>query len=286
VLETTNWKIIMLHTKNILKKHVRIVFVVAGALLAHHNAIAVPTIPTVDLGSASGFAVLAGSAITIAAPVNSTTITGDIGSYPTASITGTENLILNGVNHGGDAVTQNAKKDLTAAYVDAASRTPTTSYAPVFDLGGSTLSSGIYFDPTSFGLTGILTLDGQGNANAVFIFQTGSALTTASGSKSNLINGAQACHVFWEIGSSATLGTDSAFAGNILALTSITLDTGATLDGRALAQNGAVSLDNNVITKSDCLDTTSVPDTGSTALLLGLGVVPLCAFRRSIRSRP
>ncbi len=273
----------MLHTQNILKKHLRIVFIVAGALFAHHNAIA---IPTVDLGSASGFAVLAGSAITIAGPVNSTTITGDIGSYPTASISGTGNLVLNGVNHGGDAVTQNAKNDLTAAYVNAASRTPTTTYAPIFDLGGSTLSSGIYFDPSSFGLTGILTLDGHGDANSVFIFQTVSALTTASSSQINLINGAQSCHVFWAIGSSATLGTDSAFVGNILALTSITLDTGATLDGRALAQNGAVTLDNNVITKSDCLDTpsTSVPDTGSTALLLGLGVVPLFAFRRSIRS--
>jgi len=268
-------------TTNTLKKHVRLILVVAAALFARHNAIA---IPTVDLGSSSGFAVLAGSGITIAGPVNSTTITGDIGSYPTTSITGTGNLVLNGVNHGGDAVTQGAKSDLTTAYNDAASRTPTMTYTPVFDLGGSTLTSGIYFDPSSFGLTGTLTLDGQGNANSVFIFQTGSALTTASSSKINLINGAQACHVFWEIGSSATLGTDSAFLGNILALTSITLDTGATLDGRALAQNGAVTLDNNVITKADCL-TASVPDSGNTVLMLGLGMVPLCAFRRSIRSR-
>jgi hypothetical protein len=272
----------MTHRKNVLKKQVRIVFGIVAALFAHHNAIAVPT---VNLGSASGFAVLAGSGITIAGPANSTTITGDIGSYPTTSITGTGNLVLNGVNHGGDAVTQGAKNDLTIAYTDAASRTPTMTYTPVFDLGGSTLTSGIYFDSSSFGLTGILTLDGQGDANSVFIFQAGSTLTTASSSKINLINGAQACHIFWAIGSSATLGTDSAFAGNILALSSITLDTGATLDGRALAQNGAVTLDNNVITKADCL-TTSVPDKGYTASFLGLGFIALCAVKRSGHSRP
>jgi hypothetical protein len=125
-----------------------------------------------------------------------------------------------------------------------------------------------------------LTLDAQGNPNAVFIIQASSTLITASDSSVVLINDAQACHVFWVVESSATLGTGTDFMGNILALTSIGLDTGATLDGRALAENAAVTLDDNTITKAVCSAASSVPDCGSTLPLLGFGVATLFAFRR------
>jgi hypothetical protein len=160
---------------------------------------------------------------------------------------------LTGTNHIGDAVTQGAKTDLTTAYLDAQGRTPpVTTYPPIHDLGGETLAPGIYKDTSSFGITGTLTLDAGGDPSAVFIFQAGSTLITESGSEVKLTNGAQACNVFWQVGSSATLKTNSIFNGNILALTSITLNTGASVVGRVLAQNGAVTLDTNTITKATC----------------------------------
>ena len=162
---------------------------------------------------------------------------------------------MNGINHGGDVVTQQAKTDLVTAYNDAAGRSPTQVFAPASDLGGLTLTNGVYNNPSSFGLTGTLTLDAQGNPEAVWIFQAGSTLITASGSSVSLLGGAQACHIFWQVGSSATLGTGTNFAGNILALTSITLDTGATVDGSVLARNGAVVLDANTITLAVCAPT-------------------------------
>jgi len=136
------------------------------------------------------------------------------------------------------------------AYNDAAARTPAATVSG--DLGGRTLTAGVYKSASSLGLTGALTLDAQGNPNAVFIFQAGSTLTTASGSHVNLINGAQPCNVFWQIGSSATLGTSSVLSGNILALTSISIDNGVTVLGRALARNGAVTLINDTITAAHC----------------------------------
>jgi hypothetical protein len=139
---------------------------------------------------------------------------------------------------------------LTTAYNTAAAQAPTGTVSA--DLGGQTLTPGVYNSATSLGLTGALTLDAQGNANAVFIFQAGSTLTTASASSVNLVNGAQACNVFWQIGSSATLGTASTFRGSILALTSITATTGATVDGRLLARNGATTLDSNTVTRAQC----------------------------------
>lgn len=232
----------------------------------------------VDLGSAGNFAVLAGSGITVAGAVNSTTITGDIGTFPTTSITGLGNVVLNGVNHAGDAVTQGAKDDLVTAYIDAAGRSPTVIYGPIYDLGGQTLPPGVYNDPSSFGITGNLTLDALGNPNAVWVFQAGSTLITETGSTVTLAGGAQACHVFWQVGSSATLGTDSEFMGNILALTSITLDNGATVDGRVLARNGAVTLDSNTITKSVC----AVPEPSGTAMLFA-GFLGLVVGVRRIR---
>jgi hypothetical protein len=149
-----------------------------------------------------------------------------------------------------DGAALQAKNDLVAAYNSAAGRTPTTVGT---ELGGHTFTAGVYSTQNGeLGLTGVVTLDAQGDPNAVFIFQAASTLKTASGSSVVLANGSQACNVFWKVTSSATLGTSSAFAGNILALTSITLTTGATLVGRALAQTGAVTLDTNVITRAVC----------------------------------
>ena len=204
---------------------------------------------TVDLGTAGSFAVLAGSGITNTGP---TTITGDIGTYPTPSETGFSSITLIGTNHVDDAVTQGAKDDLITAYNNAAGQTPVSRVNT--ELGTTTKFAGIYDSADgTFGITGTLTLDAQGDPSAVFIFKTASTLTTASASNVNLINGAQACNVFWQVGSSATLGTNSHFKGNILALTSITLTTGATISGRALARNGAVTLDTNTITASTCV---------------------------------
>lgn len=198
------------------------------------------------LGTAGSFAVLAGAGITNTGP---TTIKGDVGSYPTTTQTGFGSVTLSGgTNHAGDAVTQGAKTDLTTAYNTAAGSGPTTPVAA--DLGGQTLTPGVYNSASSLGLTGTLTL--SGTSSDVWIFQAGSTLTTASGSSVVFIGGATACNVFWQIGSSATIGTGSAFKGVIMALDSITVTTGATIDGRALARNGAVTLDTDTITGSTC----------------------------------
>jgi hypothetical protein len=201
----------------------------------------------VPLGTAKSFVVLAGAGVTNTGP---TTVNGDLGTYPTTSITGKSTLTINGTNHDGDAVTQGAKRDLVTAYNTAAGEGPTSPI--VRDLGGQTLTPGVYNSGSSIGLTGTLTLDARGNANAVFVFQAGSKLTTASTSKVNLVNGAQPCNVFWQVTSSAALGTSSNFQGTIIALTSITLNTGAKVDGRVLARNGDVTMDTNVITKPTC----------------------------------
>jgi len=239
------------------------------AVLAHPTATA--AVSVVNLGTTSGFAVLAGSGITIAGAVNSTVITGDIGTFPTVSITGLSNLVHNGVNHAGDDVTQLAKNDLITAYNDAAGRSYDTNYPDGFALVG-TLNSGVYKGNGSLAISGSLTLDAQGDPNAVWIFQTASTLITASGSNIILTGGAQASHVFWQVGSSATLGTGSDFSGSILAYTSITLDTGALVNGRALARNGEVTMDYNTI---------NVPEPRVT-LLLGIGMLALFVARRRL----
>ena len=208
---------------------------------------------TVGLGTAGGYAILAASTITNTGP---TTIAGDVGLHPGSSVTGFNTVTLSGSQHVADAAALQAKNDLVTAYNDAAGRPSTTVPA---ELGGSILKTGAY-NSGSFGLTGTLTLDAEGVPTAVFVFQAASSLTTASGSSVALINGAQACNVFWQVGSSATLGTSTSFKGSILALASITLTTGAKLEGRALARNGAVTLDTNVITRPGC-STTVVPTT-------------------------
>ena len=165
-------------------------------------------------------------------------------------MTGLASLTLRGLNQGGGAIAQQAKADLVTAYDAAAAKAPGETIAS--DLGGRTLAPGVYRSASSIGLTGTLTLDGHGDPNAVFVFQAGSTLTTASASQVLLANGARSCNVFWQVGSSATLGTGSTFRGSILALTSVTVTTGVTIDGRVLARNGAVTLDSDTIARSSC----------------------------------
>ncbi|MEO6858729.1 MAG: ice-binding family protein [Solirubrobacteraceae bacterium] len=203
--------------------------------------------PPVGLGTADSFAVLAGSTVTNTGP---STVNGDLGVSPGAAVTGFPPGTVNGTIHAVDAVATQAQSDLTTAYNDAAGRTPAVTVSG--DLGGQTLTAGVYKSASSLGLTGTLTLNAQGDPNAVFIFQAGSTLTTASGSHVNLINGAQPCNVFWQVGSSATLGTTSVFSGDILALTSISMDNRVTDNGAALARNGAVTLIDDTITAAHC----------------------------------
>jgi type VI secretion system secreted protein VgrG len=197
---------------------------------------------SVDLGKAKSFAVLAGTTIT---NTGATTITGDVGLHPGNAVTGFNAVTLHGAQHIGDAVALDAKNALVTAYNEAAGATPVTNVPT--ELGGTTLKPGVYASAT-LGLTGTLTLDGNG----VYIFQAGSTLITAPGSSVELTNGASACDVYWQVGSSATLDTTTSFKGTIMALTSIALNNGVTLQGRALARNGAVTMIHDTIDSSSC----------------------------------
>ena len=201
------------------------------------------------LGSAASFAVLGGSTVTNTGP---TTVNGDLGVSPGSAVTGfPPGIVTGGTIHAADAVAAQAQSDVTTAYNSLASQACTTDLTGQ-DLGGKTLTAGVYCFSSSAQLTGTLTLDAQGNAGAVFVFKIGSTLTTASGSSVLMINGGSPCNVFWQVGSSATLGTTTSFLGNILALTSITLNTGADVSGRALARNGAVTMDTNTVAAPAC----------------------------------
>jgi hypothetical protein len=245
----------------------RNIFVVIFGAMLGATAFATPAgaQTTVGLGTASSFAVLAGSGIT---NTGATTITGDVGTFPTPAETGFGSVTLNGANDAGNSVTQGAQNDLVTAYNDATGQTPASTIPT--ELGGSTLSGGVYNSAAgTFGLTGTLTLNGQGDATTVFIFDAASTFITASSSNIVLENGAQACNVFWVVGSSETLGTNTSLVGTTLALTSITLDTGATVAGRELARNGAVTMDANTITVPICsasAPTTTVPATTTTTV--------------------
>jgi hypothetical protein len=278
------------------KKLVAITFVtiftlgLAGVIIDSPVAHAVQ--PKVDLKTATPFVVLAGTPnITDAGGVS--TITGDVGLSPatgagigllssqvTGTIYATDNAGPAGsINNPGLLTT--AKNDLTAAYVDTAGRTPVTALAGADNqLGGQTLTAGVYTfgHATTANLTAAspLTLDAQNDPSAVFIFQASSDLITASSSVVRLVNGAQACNVFWQVTSSATLGTSSTFVGTIMALTSIGLNTSVTMNGRALARNGAVTLSHNTIAISACTDTsTSTTDTTVTPKLPNPGSGPM-----------
>jgi Ice-binding-like len=198
---------------------------------------------SVPLGTSANFAILAGSAITNTGP---SAITGNIGVSPSLAITGFPPGTVTGAMDAGGGTAAQAQADLTLAYNHAVAEV-TAQDITGQDLGGLTLTPGIYHFDSSAQMTGTLTLDGLGNANSIFVFQIGSTLTTASNAIVAAINGAQAANIFWQVGSSATLGTGTAFIGNILALTSITADTSASVAGRLLALNGAVTLDTNVI---------------------------------------
>lgn len=201
----------------------------------------------IGLGTAAEYAVLAGATVTNTGPSQ---ISGSVGVHEGSAVVGfPPGIITNGVIHAADVQAAQAKIDLTAAYDDAAGRP--SSAAASADLVGQTLVSGVYTGPT-LGLTGELTLDAQGDPNAVWIFQAASTLITASDSTVLLVNGAQACNVFWQVGSSVTLGSNSNFVGTVMALTSIAAQTGARIEGRVLARNGEVTLDNNVITAPAC----------------------------------
>lgn len=211
----------------------------------------------VGLGTATSYSVLAGTTVT---NTGLTTLQGDLGVSPGSAITGFPPGVSTGAVHAADAVALQAQSDVITAYNNAAGQPLNTSVSG--DLVGLTLTEGVYNSTSSLALSGRLTLDGQGNPNSVFVFQAASTLITASASSIVLINGARACNVFWQVGSSATLGTASHFKGTILALTSITVQTGTTVEGRALARNGQVSLDTNVFTGASC---TSTPSTSPPA---------------------
>lgn len=232
------------------------VVLLAAALLWQQSPAFAAT--SVGLGTAASYSVLAGTTVTNTGP---STLQSDLGVSPGTAITGFPPGVAGGAIHRADAVALQAQSDVGIAYDNAAGQAVTTSVSG--DLVGRTLTDGVYNSTSSLALSGQLTLDGQGNPNSVFVFQVASALDTASASSVILTNGAQACNVFWQVGSSATLGTASTFKGTILALTSITVQTGARVEGRALARNGQVSLDTNVFTTPVCTTapTTSAPAT-------------------------
>jgi len=238
-------------------------------------SMAQPTVAKVTLGETSNFAVLAGTTIT---NTGSTIISGSIpegggnvGLYPGTAFPGQADVIMTGWTaylSDSAGVALRAKNDLVGAYLDAAGRTPTTTFTATDNqLGGKTLKSGVYAfgHAATANITAAspLILDAEGNPEAVFIFQASSDLITASGSEIVLINGARYCRVFWQVTSSATLGTNSNFVGHIFALTSITANTGAKVQGQLLARNGAVTLDTNTITNGLCA---TVPTTAPTSL--------------------
>ena len=234
------------------------------------------------LGAAASFAVLGGSTVTNTGP---TIVTGDLGVSPGSAITGfPPGTVVGGSTHAADALAAQAQIDATTAYNNLAAQACTTTFGVPTDLGGMTLLPGVYCFASSAAVTGTLTLNAQGNANAVFVFKTGSTFITASGSSVVVINGGQNCNVFWQVSSSATLGTTSTVPGTIIALTSITLNTGASLSGRSIARNGAVTLDSNNVGGCAAGGVAEVPTldfVGLTILIVLLAVAGLFVMSRS-----
>jgi Ice-binding-like len=253
--------------------------VAAATVLIFNPTAASAAEAPVGLGTAGNFSVLAGSEVTNTGP---TTMAQSLGVHPGSSASGFPPGTVSGETHLADPVALQAKSDLTTAYNDAAGRTPFTNVAS--ELGGTTLIPGVYRIGAAQ-LTGQLTLNAQGNPQAVFIFQIDEALITASNSSVEFINGSSPCNVYWKVGSSATLGTGTHFVGNIMALASIAMQTGATLQGRALAQTAAVTLDTNVITTPVCTTpspttthrTPTASPTGGTLPTTGSRFIPILA---------
>lgn len=214
-----------------------------AALLCGASPASAQTAPS--LGSAQSFAVLAGTSVSNL--IGASTITGDLGVSPGSTVAGfPPGVVASGTTYAGGATAAAAQTSLTTAYNDLVSQACTQDLSGQ-DLGGKTLTAGVYCFSSTAQLTGTLTLNAQGNAAAVFIFKIGSTLTTATSSSVVMINGGSTCNVFWQVGSSATVGSTSSFAGNILALTSITLNSTANVQGRALARNGEVRLHDNTV---------------------------------------
>jgi hypothetical protein len=239
-------------------KRAGIALAVSSAFVAATAAPVAAQTP-VNLATASPFVVLGGSTVTNTGP---SVLNGALGVAPGTALVGFGSpAVVNGATHDNDAVASQAQADLTTAYTVAAAAAPATDLSNT-DLGNRTLIAGAYRYTSAAQLTGVLTLDAQNNPNAQFVFAITSALTTASASSVVLINGASPCNVFWQVGSSATLGSTTAFQGNLMALTSISLANAATVRGRLLARNGQVSLINNVIDGSMCgTSTTATPGT-------------------------
>lgn len=236
--------------------------------------------PSVGLGKATSFAVLAGTTVTNSGP---SVISGNLGVSPGKAVTGfPPGQVKNGTQHQGDALAQQAQAALTTAYDDAAGRTPFSAVSG--DLGGQALGPGVYKSASTLGLTGTLTLNAHNDSSAVFVFQAGSSLITASHSAVRLVGGAQACHVFWQVGSSATLGTQSRFVGSVLALTSVTVQTQATVAGRVLARNGQVSLDANTVTVPQCASGAAATGTATTTATASSTPTPAPTTARSSSS--
>lgn len=251
-----------------------------GMLAAGQTALAAGPAP-VGLGTAASFAVLAGTpAVTNTGP---TVITGDLGISPGGAVTGFPPGIVNGTIHKVDAVAVKAKTDLVTAYTVAAGLSPTATHGT---LGGLTLPGGVYnAGGVALDLTGTVTLDGQNDPSSVWVFQATSSLVTASSSKVALINGARPCNVFWQVTSSATLGSGSTFVGTIMALTSITMANGVTVNGRALARNGTVTMINDKV-KNSCgaaspTASTKLTYTGSTTAAPGASITLKATLKTS-----
>lgn len=263
-------------------------FAMLSATLFASSALAMPA--TVGLGSANSFSVLGGSTVTNTGP---TTMFGDLGLSPGSSVTGAP--VVLGQTHVDDAVAIEAKNALTTAYNDAAGR-PTEGSAGT-DLAGQTFTAGVRTASSSLLLSsGSVILDAQGDPNAVFIFQIGSTLITGSNTTVQLINGAQACNVFWQVGSSATLGTGTRFVGTVMAAETITANTAATVHGRLLAQTAAVNLDTNTITQSNCAtgetetttpeETAALETAGSVGGTTGGGIVTVAGSPTPVATPP